>query len=377
MIYVHVPFCKSFCTYCDFYSELCARGGRQQVQNALYDAWTEAVCREAGARRDEIVRSCVAGPDTLYMGGGTPSVIPISCLGKVAEALGAHPGRFEEFTVEVNPDDIVRGGEQYVKGLLAMGVNRVSMGVQSFDDAMLRWMNRRHSAAQAVEAYELLRRSGVENVSIDLIFGISHLDDQCWRETLRRAVDLHPEHISAYQLSIEEGSALAGMVQDGRYVEAGEDQCRRQYSLLCEHLRAAGYHHYEISNWALPGREAVHNSAYWRRCPYVGLGPAAHSLEMCTDGTQRRSWHPSDLDAYIADPLAMEHETLGAEEIAAENVMLPLRTDAGVPLAMLGDARAAEALLAAGALERVAPGGNVRIPEDHFFVADSIISELM
>lgn len=377
MIYVHVPFCKSFCTYCDFYSELCARGSRQQVQNALFDAWADAVCREADARRDEIARSRGSGPDTLYIGGGTPSAIPISSLGKVAEALGARPGRFEEFTVEVNPDDIVRGGERYARGLLAMGVNRVSMGVQSFNDAMLRWMNRRHSAAQAVEAYEILRRSGVENVSIDLIFGISHLDDDCWEETLRKAVDLHPEHISAYQLSIEDGSALAAMVQDGRYVEAGEDQCRRQYSLLCEHLRAAGYHHYEISNWALHGREAVHNSAYWRRSPYVGLGPAAHSLEMRTDGTQRRSWHPCDLDAYIADPLAMEHETLGAEEIAAENVMLPLRTDAGVPLSMMGDARAAEALLAAGALERVAPGGNVRIPEGHFFVADSIISELM
>ena len=283
MIYVHVPFCRSFCTYCGFYSEICSRRGPQQVQNRIMEDYADALLDEIASRCEEITAARGSGPagespspDTLYIGGGTPSVLPPVLLERIVRALG--PATYEEFTVEVNPDDVAAGGAQYAAALRALGVNRVSMGVQSFDDGMLRWMNRRHDAAGAREAFRLLRAAGFDNISIDLIFGLSHLSDGLWEKTIAEALALRPEHISAYQLSVDADSALAEIVDDGRYTEASDEQCRRQYDTLCRLLADAGYVHYEISNWALPGREAVHNSAYWRRVPYIGLGPSAHSL---------------------------------------------------------------------------------------------------
>ena len=282
MIYLHVPFCRSFCTYCDFYSEIACRGRDAQ----LFEQYADAVCAEASRRRDEI--EATRDLNTLYIGGGTPSVLPLSYISSFADVIGESP--FTEFTVEVNPEDIVEKGEAYVRGLLELGVNRVSMGVQSLDDGILRWMNRRHDAAHARQAFEILRRAGVENISVDLIFGLSQLSEAVLAETLREIVAWHPEHVSAYQLSIEEGSALGRMVREGRYAEASQEQCAAQYRLLCDTLRDAGYKHYEISNWALPGREAIHNSAYWSRHPYVGLGPGAHSFN-----GQVRSWNAEAL----------------------------------------------------------------------------------
>jgi len=304
MIYVHVPFCRSFCTYCGFYSEICSRKESQEVQKRVFGDYVDAVCEEIEARRVEIDAArhaalCVMPdptghpssasvmpgcdraslpPDTLYIGGGTPSVLPVEALARIVRALG--PATYSEFTLEVNPDDVAAGGAPYAAALRALGVNRISMGVQSFDDGILRWMNRRHDAAGAREAFRLLRAAGFDNVSIDLIFGLSQLSDELWESTVNEALSLHPEHISAYQLSIEEDSSLERMVADGRYTEASDEQCRRQYDTLCRMLSEAGYFHYEISNWALPGREAVHNGAYWRRVPYVGLGPAAHSFSL-------------------------------------------------------------------------------------------------
>ena len=337
MVYLHVPFCRSFCTYCDFFSEIACKGrdGRK------VEAYTNGVCREIEARRAEI--EATRAYNTLYVGGGTPSVLPLACLGRIVSCLGGAP--FTEFTVEVNPEDIVLSGEEYVRGLKALGATRVSMGVQSLDDGMLRWMNRRHSAASARQAFSLLRAAGFDNISLDVIFGISHLTDGMLADTLEGLLEMAPEHISAYQLSIEEGSALAAMVADGRYVEASDEHCRRQYDFLCGRLREAGYHHYEISNWARPGFEAVHNSAYWARLPYVGLGPGAHSLSV--DGSlQRRSWNSEDLKDWTS-----ESETLTPEEIREEELMLALRTDKGFQ-------------------------GRV-IPESEWFVADEIIRDLL
>ena len=377
MIYVHVPFCRSFCTYCGFYSEICSRKETQQVQNRLFEDYAEALCAEIDSRRAEI--STMSGePDTLYFGGGTPSVLPLAVLERIVRALG--PATYEEFTVEVNPDDVVAGGPEYVAGLRAMGVNRISMGVQSFDDGILRWMNRRHDAAGAHEAFRLLRAGGFDNISIDLIFGMSQLTEAVWESTIDEALALAPEHISAYQLSIEEDSALERMVSDGRYVEASDEQCRGQYDILCRKLADAGYVHYEVSNWARPGREAVHNSAYWRRFPYVGLGPGAHSF---SPGI--RSWNTQELPQREADGRLAgwhsEREVLSAREVAEETVMLGLRTAAGLPLSTLraiSPAAAVDALLSEGALQ-IVPGPDpfVRIPEDRFFVSDDIISRLL
>ena len=231
-------------------------------------------------------------------------------------------------------------------------------------------MNRRHNAATAVKAAEILREAGVGNLSLDLIFGISQLNDEEWQGTIEQALKLHPQHISAYQLSIEPGSALAGMVARGQYREAGEELCRRQYEQLCERLAAAGFRHYEISNFARPGFEALHNSAYWVRLPYVGLGPGAHSF----DGGQTRSWNSEGLTDWTRSS-----ETLSDEDVRTETLMLGLRTADGLPEAWLRDnANPAliDALLAAGSLVRHR-GASLRIPEDRFFISDEIIRELV
>lgn len=384
MIYLHVPFCGSFCTYCDFYSEIC-RGGR------AFNEYADAVLKEVNDRREEICMNMSApgAVNTLYIGGGTPSVLPLDVLRRIVDALlssrslrrgentvGAQ-SPFEEFTVEVNPEDIVEKGGKYVRGLLETGVDRVSMGIQSFDDGILRWMNRRHSAAGAVEAFRILRRCGVRNISVDLIFGLSQLADDVWKDTIERALELAPEHISAYQLSIEEGSALAKLVADGRYIEASDEQCRHQYDVLCQTLRQAGYHHYEISNFARPGFEAVHNSAYWSRVPYIGLGPGAHSLT-----GDIRSWNSQELPHRSTDgspaTYSRTSETLSPEDIRVERIMLSLRTDKGLEAAelySLADRAVINSLLSEGALEK--QGGSIRIPESRLFTSDEILRELI
>ena len=447
MIYVHVPFCRSFCTYCGFYSEICRRAPRsstqapgsredsRQVQNRLFEEYAAALRDEIAVRSTELVAarhgsalgpvppsapslSGSPAPDTLYIGGGTPSVLPLQVLEDIVGSLG--PSDYEEFTIEVNPDDIVSGGPEYVSGLRCIGVNRVSMGVQSFDDGILKWMNRRHDAAGAREAFRLLRACGFDNISIDLIFGLSQLSADAWADTVLAALALEPEHISAYQLSIEEDSALERMVADGRYVEASDEQCRAQYDTLCRILADAGYVHYEISNWARPGREAVHNSAYWRRVPYVGLGPGAHSFSLSSPSPVSssssypgvRSWNSQELPRREAGGSlrrwSSEQEALSAREAAEEAIMLGLRTSAGLPLVVLrtlSPDAPTDTLLSEGALQlfRPAPAAAlssplsapaspaidvqasdvqapdvfVRIPEDHFFVSDDIISRLL
>ncbi len=374
MIYLHVPFCGSFCTYCDFYSEIC-----RDIR--AFNDYADAVIAEIRRRREELSMNMSAqdAVNTLYVGGGTPSVLPLDVLSRIVKAVPetGRTGLFEEFTIEVNPEDIVEKGSEYARGLLGLGVNRISMGIQSFEDGILRWMNRRHDARRAVEAFRILRGCGVRNISIDLIFGMPQLTDEIWKDTIEKALELAPEHISAYQLSIEEGSALSVMLADGRYVEASDEQCRHQYDILCQALKGSGYHHYEISNFAKPGFEAVHNSAYWRRVPYIGLGPGAHSLS-----GNVRSWNGRVLPRRIPDgdltTYSRSFETLSPEDIRTERLMLSLRTDKGLEateLYSLADRTAIASLLDAGALE--SHGSRIRIPEDRLFTSDGILRELI
>jgi oxygen-independent coproporphyrinogen-3 oxidase len=377
MIYLHVPFCRSFCTYCDFYSEIACKG----KDEAAIARWADDVCKEIEARRQEI--EATLDLNTLYIGGGTPSVLPLSVLQQILSKLAEVP--FAEFTIEVNPEDIVERGEEYVRGLLDLGVNRISMGVQSLDDGILRWMNRRHSADGARTAFSIISgqgspqqthatlgtvrggtmskaNGGVEtaeqsrqfawaapdrkraiDISVDLITGVPGMTMEILERTVEEVIGWRPEHISAYQLSIEEGSALARMIERGEVEELDEEACRAQYDYLCRRLAEAGYHHYEISNWALPGHEAVHNSAYWTRHPYVGLGPGAHSLAIgrampvqsapcgsltgplpVAEGKQRRSWNSQELCGWTS-----QGEDLTPEQIHEEEVMLLARTDKG------------------------------------------------
>ncbi len=379
MVYIHVPFCRSFCIYCGFYSEICSpnKGRSEGMDNGVasgwdIDAWTEEVRSEALGRRQEIMNGLASGaPDTLYIGGGTPSLLPLKSLERILQALPEGCGK-DEFTVEVNPDDIVRRGPEYVLRLKALGVNRISMGIQSFDDRILKWMRRRHDSAAAVRAFGILREAGMENVSIDLMFGIPGLSKEVWKDSIDRAVALSPEHISAYQLMVEEGSDLAGLIAASALGEAPEEECREQYEMLCAALSAAGYGHYEISNWAKPGRRARHNYAYWQRLPYVGLGPGAHSLSLVQspDGQREiRSWNAQKLHGY-----GRGEEVLGEKERREERIMLALRTSEGIEAGALADCPAVEELLAEGALVRCAD--RIRIPEDYFFVSDDIISGL-
>ena len=405
MIYVHVPFCRSFCTYCGFYSE----------RACPTEAWADEVCREAEARREEI--TAASAVDTLYFGGGTPSVLPPSVLGRIADACGGRS--YREWTVEVNPDDIT---PSYAAELRALGVNRVSMGVQSLDDGILRWMNRRHSADGARSAFRMLREAGFDNISVDVIFGVAGMSAAVLEDTVRELLEWRPEHISAYQLSIEEGSALDRLVREGRYAELPDEACEAQYRLICRLLAAAGYEHYEISNWALPGRRAVHNSAYWTRSPYVGLGGGAHSLWVSGQGASvpdgidiadagvasgaEIPWPPaaseregpaakqwegrseqseqkvlrpsarrrSDIRSWNSEAVSgwkRECEVLTADQVREEEIMLALRTADGVPAELL------EGSLAVASLVPSALPGRLRIPEDRWFVADDIIASLI
>ncbi len=391
MIYVHIPFCRSFCTYCDFYSEVaakCREASRQARQDELFESFSNALGREISYRADEMSDQL----NTLYIGGGTPSVLPLSVytslIGKLAEA--GISGPFEEFTFEANPEDIVEKGEAYVEGLMKLGVNRFSMGVQSFDDGILKWMNRRHDSAAARKAYAVLENAGADNISIDLIFGLPQLSEPMWKDTLDQALGISskgvlPRHVSSYQLSVESGSSLAKLVDRGLWSEASDELCTRQYDMLCEALAAAGYHHYEISNFAQPGFEAKHNSAYWAHIPYVGLGPGAHSFG--DDGRYRcipmapiRQWNNPDLQAYIADPQSVQdHEDLNEEQLVLEKIMLALRTSAGISEDFLRTHVSEEALeyaLRSGDLTPSHIPGNLRIPETRFFVSDNIIANL-
>ena len=382
MIYIHIPFCRSFCTYCDFYSEVAA-GCRKAEETALFEEYGKALALEIRSRGSEITDDV----NTLYIGGGTPSVLPLSVFRSILRSLGdaGHGGPFDEFTVEVNPDDIVEKGLACVEGLMELGVSRISMGVQSFDDGILRWMNRRHDSASARKAYSILEEAGVADISIDLIFGLPQLTDTGWRDTLSQALDISsrgslPHHISSYQLSVEPGSALASRVGRGQWSEASVEWCAEQYSVLCEVLASAGYRHYEISNFALPGHEARHNSAYWNHSGYVGLGPGAHSYS-----GGRRQWNNPDLKAYLEAARLRDFrgvtggEDLDAEQLMMERIMLALRTSAGISPAVLQDgcdSLALERAFAEGNLVGM-PDGNVRIPEDRFCISDSIISDII
>lgn len=404
MIYIHVPFCRSFCTYCDFYSEVAARCSKAEDaarQETLFGEYAGAVAAEAISRADEITDEV----NTLYIGGGTPSVLPLSAFRHICDALRqvGHGGPFDEFTVEVNPEDIVEKGHAYVEGLLGLGVNRISMGVQSLDDSVLKFMNRRHSAAEAVRAYAILEEAGVRNISIDLIFGLPQMSVNQWRETLKKALDISssgvpPQHISAYQLSVEPGSMLARLVERGVWSEASEEVCREQYSVLCETLASAGCRHYEISNFALPGSEAIHNSAYWKHVPYVGLGPGAHSYiadpwtpaaapegRCSSRSIAARQWNRPDLKAYLSAASqgdfsqVREGETLTQDQLTLEHIMLGLRTSAGLPSDYLREHCDPVALSRAIAGGNLVPlhGTSLRIPESRFFISDSIISSLV
>ncbi len=371
-IYVHVPFCNSFCIYCDFFSEIRPKG---------YESYKDALIREVALQKEYFKG---VPPETLYFGGGTPSLLPVSVFREIVQEIKTAFGvnSFKEFTIEVNPDDIVSrcgksSSEDKLSEYLEIGVNRISMGVQSFNDEHLKWMNRRHSAKQAVSAYQAIRDAGFSNVSLDLIFGYHLLDDRSWDDNISKIIDLGPEHVSCYQMSIEPESALGKLHLQGGYIEPTEEQCAGQYSTLQNRLFEAGYCQYEISNFAKPGFESKHNSNYWARAPYLGLGPAAHSF----DGKNQRFWNVADIDLWSSDPTASrQSELLNEDDIFNEQIMLGLRRCKGVNTVELDQSRLAKIK---PAISSELKAGNISfvdnylsIPKDKLFISDSIMSEL-
>ncbi|MBQ7690064.1 MAG: radical SAM family heme chaperone HemW [Muribaculaceae bacterium] len=370
-IYVHIPLCKSRCTYCDFYST---------VGSPLVERYVDALIAELEMRLVELGGASV---HTLYIGGGTPSQLPIAHLRRLAEKLtGTARGAADlEFTVEVNPDDVTLA---YIAALRTLNVNRISMGVQSFDDHELRRVNRRHTAQQALEAVNAIRQAGIGNLSLDLIFGLPGQTLASWQRSLQQALALRPEHLSAYGLSYEPGTVLWQQRESGLIRETDEETSVAMYDCLMASTRQAGYEHYEISNFALPGRRSRHNSAYWAGTPYLGLGASAHSY----DGQVRRH-NPADMAAYVA---AIEHgqspaeaETLEASEQYDEQVMVQLRTCEGIDLPAITERHGPQALahllaaaqphLQSGRLAR--QGTRLALTAKGIMTSDAIICDLM
>ncbi len=359
-LYVHVPFCRTKCPYCAFYS---------LTAPALIPRWMAALRREMLYYRDDFPIF-----DSLYLGGGTPTLLNQGQWAVLLEALFT---RFSfsnrpEVTVEANPDDVAPD----LMGLLrSLGVNRISLGVQSFHDQELRDLKRRHTSRRAAEALACIRESGFCNLGIDLMYGLPGQTEGVWLATLKRALQFEPEHISCYQFTIEEQTPFAKMRDRGSLRPLGEEQERRFFILTSSYLEARGYLHYEVSSYA-KGREhrCRHNLKYWQHAPYLGLGPSAHSYL-----GDRRWWNLRSVEGYCRalsrgeTPLA-GHETLTEEERYLESLLLGLRSLDGITLTNLRHRPQAEKLLKdleASGLVRLDDGRAVPTREG-FLVADGL-----
>lgn len=316
-IYIHIPFCKSRCKYCDFFSTIHLEKQAQYV---------EALLAEWHMRQHELIEPI----HTIYIGGGTPSTLDNAALDRILQAiLSTCPdSRPHEITIEANPGDITLEKAQAWR---AMGINRLSMGIQSFQDHLLQLIGRRHNANQAIQAVQLAQAAGFDNISIDLMYALPDQTMQMWQHDVQQALSLGVQHISTYGLIYEEGTVLTTLLDHGLIEAVDEDTEMQMYDYLVDELTANGYLHYEVSNFALPNRHSRHNSSYWNHTPYIGLGAGAHSY----DGKARR-WNVNNLDLYIEQALAHnlqpEQEILSPENLHTERIMLGLRTNQGVTI---------------------------------------------
>ena len=374
-IYIHVPFCESRCAYCDFYSTTLLRHR---------GAYVDTVCRELQLRLGELQGAPI---ETIYFGGGTPSTLTIEELSSILTSLrNFHLSSFNfqlaEITLEANPDDLT---EEYVQGLRTLPFNRVSIGIQSFHDRTLRLVGRRHTAQEAIEAVHRCQRMGLTYISIDLMYGLPGETLEDWTYSLEQAIALRVPHISAYHLTYEEGTRLWRMKEQGIVCAIDEEQSIGAFELLREKLLAAGYEHYEISNFALPGYHSRHNSSYWKGIPYIGVGPGAHSY----NGTDRR-WNLSSLTDYIATPpgedVPHEVEHLSTEERYDERIITELRTARGIDLTgLLADfgehyhahcLRCATPYMNRGQLIHTADN-HLRLTPESIFISDAVMRDLL
>ena len=375
-IYIHIPFCKSRCIYCGFYST---------TSLELRQRYVEAICREMEIRneRSEII-------DTVYLGGGTPSQLTIEQLrqlfiyiNKVYPLTPNISPLTPEITIEVNPDDVTI---EFAVALKQLPINRVSMGIQTFNDQRLQFLHRRHTAQQAITAVDTLRQAGFQNISIDLMYGFPGETLRDWEADIDAALALNVEHLSAYCLTVEDGTPLRQWITNNGQWIMDEELERTMYEMLIDKLTATGYEHYEISNFARKGFRSRHNSSYWNGTPYIGLGAAAHSY----DG-RSRSWNVADINAYIKGieqgKRIFEEELLDDDTRYNDTITVALRTKEGIDLSLLSKKyqdycmKNARRYLNDGLLELSAVGDSqsptLHLTRRGLFVSDMVMSDLM
>ena len=316
-IYIHIPFCRKACHYCNFHFSTT----HHQIEPMM-----AAIEKEAVLQKDYLSEPI----ETIYFGGGTPSLLSIHQLQKVMEILQSEYqiAVNAEITIETNPDDFE---EEKLEAWKKMGINRLSIGIQSFFEADLQWMNRAHNASQADSCIRMAKDAGFDNITIDLIYGTPTLTDEAWKENVDKALSLGIDHISCYALTVEPKTGLEKMIQQKKIEAVDPDKQARHFSLLMQWLAEAGFDHYEISNFSKPGKKSKHNSNYWNGVDYLGLGPSAHSFN-----GRSRQWNIANNALYIQslakDQVPFELEILSSMEQLNEYIMTSLRTMEGLSL---------------------------------------------
>ncbi len=322
-IYIHIPFCNSKCAYCGFYSLPSLK---------LKERFLEALKAEIVTRKDYLQGDAVT---TIYFGGGTPSLLSLKEIGELLHLINAHypVAPNAEITLEANPDTL---SLEYLEGLRQLGVNRLSIGIQSFFDNDLKYLSRRHDSHHAQQCLDWAKQAGFENISIDLIYGLPSSNTEQWNNNLDIFFAYGLPHLSAYALTLEPNAILTKQIEQGKVLPINEDDALRDYEILCRRTAENGYLHYEISNFCKSGMHSKHNASYWFGTPYIGFGPSAHSF----DGASRQ-WNVSSVEKYCArvpEPVEgsdSERESLSTEQQYDEYVMLRLRTHWGIDLKWL------------------------------------------
>ncbi len=373
-IYLHIPFCRKMCGYCDFF---------KSARVDKIDQTVAVMMDELEQEREFITTQQLS---TIYFGGGTPSLLTTPQIAQFMERITElyDTTHVEEVTLEANPDDL---SAEYLEGLLKAGINRLSIGVQSFDDETLRFMNRRHNAKEAIEAIKRAREVGFDNIAIDLIFGVDRFGGERLSRSIEQAVELDVEHIAAYHLTIESGTIFAQRVAKGEFAAVAESVSEEEFEAVREGLTKAGYNHYEISNYAKSGCESRHNSAYWEGEEYLGIGAGAHSFSRRGEWGTRR-WSEGKLGHYLGEIEGdrYEVESLTKRERRNEIVMTSLRRAVGLDIESFGmlfgegernrlltDAKRA---ITRGDIEMDRAQKWMKIPTNRFLKSDMIIEEL-
>ncbi len=370
-IYVHIPFCKQACSYCNFHFST-----KLQTKEDVLAAIKQEVSLQANYLQERQI-------DTLYFGGGTPSILQAHEINAIVEAIRDTFTFADqmEITLEANPDDLT---DNKLRELLSTPINRFSIGIQSFRDTDLQFMNRPHTAHEAYQAIDKSQRAGYTNITIDLIYGSPTLSDQAWYENLHTVFQMGIPHISAYALTVEPRTALNHWIEKGKVSGIDEEQAGRQFELLMDEMAANGYDHYEISNFCKPGYRAQHNTNYWLNIPYLGLGPGAHSF----NGTTRQ-WNVANNVKYAKAILnegkvPFERETLSTKDRYNETLLTSLRTKWGCHIGQLREdfpayyqntfAQQSARLMDQGLLQK--ENGHIKLSRKGTLIADSVIADL-